>query len=373
MWSWESQKIIPQSFGSSENYSYLCGVFDNILFMKHYLSIFFIAIALSSIANAQECTVPVSVQLENYSRNTTKYGNDRRWVNLNSILERHGLTTEIHNTRVAVNLATITEDEYCSGSKRKMTVEIRFIDAYSGTTFYSTKLDNEYCVRYSEMEDRVADDLENPMPGLDSLVDTIRTCIINAFEVNTKHMAKLAHDYAIQGDHDIALFALVQYPSCCPSYSRIKNVMLAIFRDYMKKDHDALLDVAKSVWKNRKTDVDARFVVSLLNSVQFNGDEQRKADKLLRKVAREYPALDQKSNKDYLFDAELKEIALREARAIGIDYGASDNLFPESYHSSFASVTNMRYDYYYNHDDYYYKNYDCNFDYVVFDSMIHSY
>lgn len=327
--------------------------------MKRFITILFLAIALSLIANAQEeCKVPISVQLTHISHNTMKNRYDRRWMYFSRILERNGFTSEVHNTRVAIALVTNLEKEHCGVTNRKISVEIQFIDSYSGSVFYSTELDNSYCGKYHEMEEKLADDLSSPMPELDSLADSIRTCIINAYEVNTKHMAELAHEYAAQGDHDIALFALTQYPPCCKSFPKIKNMMLAIFRDYMKKDHDALLDLAKDVWRYEESDTDARFVVSLLNSVKFTEREQRKADRLFKKIAKEYPTLDLKANVDYVYDPVLKEVAYREARAIGIEYSTSDKIFPETKHTVPSSFSSMRYEYYHNRDYYDYDYYD---------------
>lgn len=326
--------------------------------MKHILPIFFLAITLSSIANAQECKVPISVQLGKYSTNTRNNRHDEVGASFMRFLENRGFSTEVANTRIAIQLLTKTSVELCMGEDHRMDVEISFIDAFTGKSFYTTELDRHYCGSFSETNHELAGDFNSSLPELDSLAEAIRLSIIDAFEINARHMAEIGVKYAKQGDHDVALYALVQYPSCCRSYPKIRDVMVVIFRDYMKKNHKVLLDVAKSVWRNEKSDTDARFVVSLLNSVKFTEKEQKKADRLFKKIAKEYPSLDLKATDDYTFVPELKAIAINEARSIGIEFSTdSEDIFPEMDPFIPSSYRPRYYKPYYNNDyDPYYDN-----------------
>jgi len=325
--------------------------------MKHFSAICLFVIVFASLANAQDCKVPISVQLKTVSTNTRNNKKDLLGNSFMDYLERHGFTTEIQNTRVAISLMLIKSEETCSDGNQGMDANISFIDAFTGNSFYSTQLTKYYCGDSIKMRKELANDFANPMPEMDSLAEAIHNCVIDAFEVNTKHMADVAQGYATQGDHDIALYALLQYPTCCQSYPKIRNFMVAIFRDYTQKNHKVLFKVAKSVWKNRETDADARFVVSLLkNDTTLNKWEQMKADRLLRKVAKEYPSINMNVKEDYTIIAELKAIALREARAIGIDYSNSYDFFPET-NNFIPSYKRSNIRPYYNDNDFWYDLY----------------
>jgi len=292
--------------------------------MKQILLVLLLAVALPIAAQKNDCKVPISVQLIDATNGKVKKIYDSNWERVVRYFERKGFTAEVYSTRIGISLVASLDKESCEKNKKKMNVEVMFIDSYADKIFYSAQLDKYYCGSSYSRQKQLMSDLEGSFPQLDSLADTIRTCIVNSFEANTRQVATIAHEHASKDEHEIALFTLVQYPTCCPSYPKMENLIVAIFRDYMIKDNKALIHTANNVLLNKPTEADARFVVSLLNSVQFSEYYKEAVDGIFAKIASKFPEIDLKANKDYSFDAELRPIAIREARNIGVFYGQKE-------------------------------------------------
>lgn len=287
--------------------------------MKRILTSLLILMALPILAQAQDCKVPISV-LSKENQYSIRMKETELSKSFGRFLERQGFTTSVKNTRLAIFINTYVEN----GEQIPV---CHVIDIQNKTVFFTEKFDTlEY--PGSNLY-RSLDDVERNPEKYRAMAANLRQIIIDLFEVNTHNMTRVGQDYAKDGNFQIALFALVQYPTCCPSYPNIRDCMLSVYREYMKEDHEALLEQAKNVWWKTTSEVEARFVISLLNSVKFDKEDQETADNLLGKVAKAYPSLNIRANEDYTFVPELKEIAVNCARAIGVDFSWSRE-FPET-------------------------------------------
>lgn len=300
--------------------------------MKHIFTTLLLLATLPLMAQTQDCKIPVSYKVEvephsiaNEAEITAPFVR---------FLKSQGFTTDMSNTRLAITLVPKLYSQESEDASVRMELEIRLTDIYTKDILYSWQLDTSFSghytflrtyssrpnqIKYTNVVTWHSCDFSVNSPVCNKIVESIRNITIKIFEANTHNITRIAQDCAKKGNHETALFTLVQYPECCSGYTNITNSMLSVYRDYTKKDHTFLLDEANRIWKNTASEAEARFIVSLLNSETLNADEQSMADRLLRKVAKAFPSVDIKGHEDYTSVKELKAVALLRARTIGID------------------------------------------------------
>lgn len=307
--------------------------------MKHILTTVLFALLLVPTVASQDCTI--SISFDPKLRNSRKYSRTYRegvvMSRFKNFFELRGITTEVHNARLAVCFVPIVSQQSCSDGNLRMDFDIQLVDYYTQNVLHSWTLDTFLCGEkttrcysyyvnhkvyrfYRTIVEWFFSDADTLRPIFNWLADDVRKSAVSLFEVNTHNITRVAQDCAREDEHEAAFFVLAQYPTCCPSYSNVRDCMAAVYRDYMKKDHKALLYEAKRVWNSSSTDADARFIVALLNSEPLTDYEQWKADRLLRKVAKAFPNIDIKAKEDYTFVPELKDILVSRACALGINY-----------------------------------------------------
>jgi len=292
--------------------------------MKHsaFILLFVMAIC-SSAALAQDCKVPTSFLLRaDYMQAHDGLGGNRGFNDiqlsqqkLDNFTDSCGFSTDMKNTRYAICINKIT-------TTRSATMRVSLTDTDHDIVLYSMKLDTCYIdedVKY--LTYRMYQDLHmGKIPQYLQILDTIRTEIISLYETNTPSFIKTIKQLIADNDMEHAMFKLAQYPACCPSYRRVQPLIVVTFREYVRKNHSALLRQAKQAWANQENETDARFVISLLNSEELSKSERKKADDILKKVAKEYPNLDINAHEDYTGTPELAAIAVKLAYHIGVRY-----------------------------------------------------
>lgn len=281
--------------------------------MKHLIITLLLMVAFSAMAHAQECKVPISVPgLSHYSPGYSDYSLTPKFK---AYINNIGYSTDIKNTRLTISLDDI---------RHANTLEFRvtLYDTETKTVLYTEKLDTLYEGDEPEYLMRnVGRNFPEAIPQLSPALERIRKIIITLFEKTTPAWVDVAKRYMAGDSLEMAMFHLAQYSSCCNNYPQVQSFMATTFREYVRNDHKELIRQAQIAWDYRENETDVRFVVSLLNREKLNKWNRNKADKILKKVAEEYPNIDIHAEEDYTVVPELAAVAAEMAREIGVRYG----------------------------------------------------
>jgi len=300
--------------------------------MKHIITLL-LMVAFSAIVHAQDCMIQTSVLVRaDYYQSHDKYNNGyrgqndgfRTWDKRKKFIQQHGLTEEMHNTRLAIAF------NYISGP-RSLQLRVSLYDTENSVVLYSLKLDTCYADQdVFDLAIRMDNDLFTGLnQQFNNALDTIYAQIIAIYETNKSPWMSTVKKHLKDGYPDWALFQLDQFPKCAPSYPQLQPFIAATLREYVKKYDNELLKLAKLAWNEQQNETDARFVVALLNCEKMNERDRKKADKILQKVAETYPNIDIKAHEDYCITPELAAVAARLAHKIALEF--SERYAPETH------------------------------------------
>lgn len=149
-------------------------------------------------------------------------------------------------------------------------------------------------------------------PEIVELLEVGKQKVIDYYEKMSDQIIKSAMTTADMGDYNAAIFALMQIPEVCPSYSKALDAATAIFQKKIDQEGAKLYNEAYTLWSSQQNYEGAEQACTILAKIDPLCSSASKAVALSDNIAKRVREID-KREWDFVLKQEQHEVDLQKA------------------------------------------------------------
>lgn len=289
-----------------------------------------LAISLLAVANAfaQNCVMPISIQLDDDFSNIPTAAKNVLYQSLNRIATENGLTTDAPTTPFVLTAHCDVLDKSNLPGPPIQTVYNLGITFYMADTYTHKKFGTAYITlngvgtgevkSYINAFRRINTNAEE----VKNLINKGKANMMNYYDTQYPNIIKEAQRLASLQNYEEALTMVLSIPICSKGGEEAIQYGLQLYTKYLDRMNLFLLNQAKVLWAAGQNQQTAYDVCAMLAQVDPDAACYADATKLMEEVKSQVRSdIDFEMRQKYNDHIQLEKDRIAAARAIGVAYG----------------------------------------------------
>ncbi len=287
-----------------------------------------ICLIISAIAYAQDCVMPISIQLDEEFSNVPSAASTILYQSLNRVATENGLTTDSPTTPFVLTAhCDVLEKSNLPGPPIQ-TVYNLGITFYIADTYTKKKFGTAYIaldgVGSGEVKSYInafrhisANNTE-----IISLINRGKKNMMNYYDTQYQNIIKEAKRLASLQNYEEALTMVLSIPLCSKGGEEASKYGLQLYTKYLNRMNLFLLNRAKALWAAGQDQQTAYDVCAMLAQIDPDAACYGEASKLMKEVKSQVRSdIDFEMREKYHDQIQLEKDRIAAARAVGVAFG----------------------------------------------------
>lgn len=296
--------------------------------MKIKSIVSFICLLLTVGAYAQDCVMPISIQLDEEFANVPSAACNILYQSLNRLATENGLTTEASSTPFVLTAHCDVLDKSNLPGPPIQTVYNLGITFYIADTFTQKKFGTAYItldgVGTGEVKSYInafrrisANNRE-----IQSLINRGKENMMSYYDTQYSTIIKEAKRLASLQQYEEALAMVLSIPICSKGGEEANNYGLQLYTKYLDRMNLFLLNQAKALWAAGQDQQTAYDVCSMLSKIDPDAACYDAANKLMIEIKTQVRNdIDFEMREKYHDEVQLEKDRISTAKAVGVAFG----------------------------------------------------
>lgn len=289
------------------------------------IAIFFMAVAG---VYAQECVMPISINLDEDFTNVPSAASSVLYQSLNRIATENGLTTDAPTTPFVLTAHCDVLDKSNLPGPPIQTIYNLGITFYMADTYTQKKFGTAYVtldgVGTGEVKSYInAFRRINASNGeITSLINRGKKNMMNYYDTQYPNIIKEAKRLASLQNYEEALTMVLSIPVCSKGGDEASKYGLQLYTKYLDRMNLFLLNRAKALWAAGQDQQTAYDVCAMLAQIDPDAACYAEAGKLMKEVKSQVRSdIDFEMREKYHDQIQLEKDRISAARAVGVAWG----------------------------------------------------
>jgi hypothetical protein len=294
--------------------------------IKHLLSIAYLMVATT--ASAQECVMPISIQLDEDFTNVPTAATTVLYQSLNRMLTENGLTSEGLTTPFILTAHCDVLDKSNIPGPPIQTVYNLGITFYMADTYNKKKFGTAYItldgVGTGEVKSYInafrhitANNRE-----IQNLIKRGKANMMKYYDTQYPNIIKEAKRLESVHQFEEALVQVMAIPLCSKGGDAASKYALQLYMKYLDRLNLYLLNQARALWAANQDQATAYEVCSMLAQIDPDSKCYGDAAKLMKEVKAQVRSdIDLEMRVKYKDEIDLEKARIAAARAVGVAFG----------------------------------------------------
>lgn len=294
--------------------------------IKHLISIACLMAVTS--ASAQECVMPVSIQLDDDFTNVPTAARSVLYQSLNRMLTENGLTSEGITTPFILTAHCDVLDKSNIPGPPIQTVYNLGITFYMADTYNKKKFSTAYIqldgVGTGEVKSYINAfrRISTSNNEIKNLINRGKANMMNYYDTQYPNIIREAKRLEGIQQYEEALMQVMAIPLCSKGGEAASKYALQLYSRYLDRLNLYLLNQAKALWAANQDQATAYEVCSMLAQIDPDAKCYAEALKLMNEVkARVRSDIDFEMREKYRDEIDMEKARIAAARAVGVAYG----------------------------------------------------
>ena len=279
-------------------------------------------------AYAQDCIMPISIQLDEEFSNVPSAASSVLYQSLNRIATENGLTTDAPTTPFVLTAHCDVLDKSNLPGPPIQTVYNLGITFYMADTYTQKKFGTAYVtldgVGTGEVKSYInAFRRINASNGeITSLINRGKKNMMNYYDTQYPNIIKEAKRLASLQNYEEALTMVLSIPVCSQGGDEASKYGLQLYTKYLDRMNLFLLNQAKALWAAGQDKQTAYDVCAMLAQIDPDAACYAEAGKLMKEVKSQVRSdIDFEMREKYHDQVQLEKDRISAARAVGVAWG----------------------------------------------------
>lgn len=290
------------------------------------LSAFCLTIATS--VSAQECVMPISIQLDEDFTNIPAAANNVLFQSLSRIATENGLTTDAPTTPFVLTAHCDVLDKSNLPGPPIQTVYNLGITFYIADTYTQKKFGTAYVtlngVGTGEVKSYINAfrHISNSNRDIIDLINRGKKNMMNYYDTQYANIIKEAKRLASLQNYEEALTLVLSIPLCSRGGEEASAYGLQLYTQYLDRMNLFLLNRAKALWAAGQDQNTAYEVCALLAQIDPEAACYGEAGTLMKEIKGQVRSdIDFEMREKYRDQIQLEKSRIEAAKAVGVAYG----------------------------------------------------
>lgn len=277
---------------------------------------------------AQECVIPVAVQLDDDFSNVPAAANSALYQSLSRIATQNGLTTDSPTTPFVLTVHCDVLDKSNLPGPPIQTVYNLGLTFYMADTYTKKKFATEYItldgVGTGETKSYINafSRLNANRAEIARLVETGKKKMLSYYDTQYPNIIKEAKRLASLKNYEEALAMVLSIPVCSKGGDQAAKYGLELYTQNLNRVNLFLLNSAKALWAAGQDQNTAYDVCAMLSQVDPDAACYAEASKLMKEVKAQVRSdIDLEMRQKYNDQIKLESDRIAAARAVGVAFG----------------------------------------------------
>lgn len=287
-------------------------------------ALFFVATS----AGAQECAMPVLVQLDEDFTNVPEAASTVLYQTLNRIATENGLSTESPSTPFVLTVhCDVTDKTNLPGPPVKTVYNL-------GLTFYMADMytKKKFSTAYITVDGVGTGEVKSYINAfkringnssqIQDLINKGKKKMIEYYDTQYRHIIKEAERLASLQNYEEALTLVLSIPVCSKGGDAASEYGLELYTRHLDRMNLFLLNRAKAVWAAGQNDRSAVEACELLSNIDPDAACYGQAQSLMAEIKKQVRSdIDFEMRQKYNDQIRLESDRIAAARAVGVAFG----------------------------------------------------
>lgn len=294
--------------------------------IKNLLSI--VCLMVATTASAQECVMPVTIQLDEDFTNIPTAATTVLYQSLNRMLTENGLTSEGLATPFIITAHCDVLDKSNIPGPPIQTVYNLGITFYMADTYNKKKFATSYItldgVGSGEVKSYINAfrQINGSNKEIQNLIRRGKANMMNYYDTQYPNIIREAKRLESVQQYEQALVQVMAIPLCSKGGDAASKYALQLYMKYLDRLNLYLLNQARALWAANQDQATAYEVCSMLAQIDPDSKSYSEAVKLMNEVkARVRSDIDFEMRQKYNDEIDLEKARIAAARAVGVAYG----------------------------------------------------
>lgn len=279
-------------------------------------------------AYAQDCIMPISIQLDEEFSNVPSAASSVLYQSLNRVATENGLTTDAPTTPFVLTAHCDVLDKSNLPGPPIQTVYNLGITFYMADTYTQKKFGTAYVTLDGVGTGEVKSYINtfrriNASNGeITSLINRGKKNMMNYYDTQYPNIIKEAKRLASLQNYEEALTMVLSIPVCSKGGDEASKYGLQLYTKYLDRMNLFLLNRAKALWAAGQDQQTAYDVCAMLAQIDPDAACYAEAGKLMKEVKSQVRSdIDFEMREKYHDQIQLEKDRISAARAVGVAWG----------------------------------------------------
>lgn len=294
--------------------------------IKNLFAIFYLCMATG--VYAQECVMPISIQLDENFTNVPAAASTMLYQSLNRMATENGLTTEAPTTPFVLTVHCDILDKSNLPGPPIQTVYNLGLTFYMADTYTQKKFGTAYItldgVGSGEVKSYINAfrHISSNNSEIKSLIDRGKKNMMNYYDTQYPNIIKEAKRLASLQNYEEALTMVLSIPICSKGGDEASKYGLQLYTKHLDRMNLYLLNQAKALWAAGQDQQTAYDVCAILAQIDPDAACYGEAGKLMKEVKSQVRSdIDFEMREKYNDQIQLEKDRIAAARAVGVAFG----------------------------------------------------
>lgn len=277
---------------------------------------------------AQDCVMPVSIQLDEDFTNVPVAAQTMLYQSLNRVATEGGLSTESMNSPFVLTVHCDVIDKSVLPGPPIQTVYNLGLTFYMADTYTQKKFATSYVTLNGVGNGEVKGYIDafrhinSKNAEISNLIVKGKKSMMNYYDTQYQNIIKEAQRQASLQNYEEALAMVLSIPVCSKGGDEATKYGLQLYTKYLDRLNLAVLNKAKALWAAGQTQQDALEVCSLLAQIDPDAACYAEAGNLMKEVKAQVRSdIDFEMREKYHDQVKLEQSRIEAARAVGVAFG----------------------------------------------------
>lgn len=289
-----------------------------------------LAICLIAATNvyAQECVMPISIQLDEEFTNVPSAASNVLYQALNRIATENGLTSDAPTTPFVLTAHCDVLDKSNLPGPPIQTVYNLGITLYMADAYTQKKFSTAYItldgVGTGEVKSYINAfrRISSGNNEIQNFINRGRKNIINYYDTQYPNIIKEAKRMASLQNYEEALAMVLSIPACSKGGDEAATYGIQLYTKYLDRMNLYLLNRAKALWSAGQNQKNAYEVCAMLAQIDPDAACYNEAGKLMQEVKSQIRSdIDFKMREKYHDQIQIEKDRIAAAKAVGVAFG----------------------------------------------------
>jgi len=296
--------------------------------MKKIITLMAIGFSAIVCAHAQDCVLPISIQLDEDFTNVPSAASKVLYQSLNRIATENGLTTDAPTTPFVLTAHCDVLDKSNLPGPPIQTVYNLGITFYMADTYTQKKFGTSYItldgVGTGEVKSYINAfrRISANNGEIKSLINRGKKNMMNYYDTQYSNIIQEAKRLVSLQNYEEALTMVLSIPVCSKGGEEASKYGLQLYTKYLDRMNLFLLNQAKALWAAGQNQQTAYDVCAMLAQIDPDAACYAEAGNLMKEVKSQVRSdIDLEMREKYRDQIRLEEERISSARAVGVAFG----------------------------------------------------